>query len=154
MDKGGGMLKGNTQDVDFRTLDSLFGFRLRRAQIKLFQHFRSSLAEFDITPGQAGILILIRDNPGISQSDLARAVHVERATLGQTVDVLVRRGLVLRARNRTDKRAYALRLTKTGAEFVSRLIPAIQAHEADIGSTLDDADYRRLHDLLTKFLNA
>lgn len=153
MDKTDNMLKKNAQDVDFSTLDSLFGFRLRRAQIKLFQHFRTALADFDITPGQAGLLILVRDNPGISQSDLARAVHIERATLGQTVDVLVRRGLILRARNNTDKRAYALRLTETGADFVTRLIPAIRGHEAEIGAALDENDYRKLHELLTKFLH-
>lgn len=79
-------VRKKAQTLDFSSLDDLFGFRLRLAQVKLFQHFRESLAPLQITPGQAGLLILIRDNPGISQSDLARAMQVERATLGQTIE--------------------------------------------------------------------
>jgi len=139
--------------VDFTTLDDLFGFRLRMAQVRLFQHFRDNLAAFEITPGQAGLLILTRDNPGVSQSRLARAVQVERATLGQTLESLVARGLVVRERNDSDRRAYALRLSEKGERFVDRLIPAIRDHEAEAASALSPSEFERLSSLLKKFLS-
>jgi len=138
--------------LDFSTLDTLFGFRLRLAQIKLFQHFRATLARFDVTPGQAGVLILTRDNPGISQSRLARAMQVERATLGQTLEGLVRRSLIARERNKGDRRAYALRLSREGEEFVTALLPAIRAHEAEVAGNLTDSELEQLRSLLAKFL--
>jgi len=138
----------NSESIDFSTLNSFLGFHLRLAQVKLFQHFQLRLANFDITPGQSGLLILIRDHSGISQSALARAVRVERATLGQTVDVLVKRKLVLRARNNSDRRAYALRLTDAGQEYVNKLIPAIHAHEAEITQSFNKRDLQQLHQLL------
>jgi len=139
--------------IEFSTLDELFGFRLRLAQVRLFQHFRDNLAAFEITPGQAGLLILTRDNPGVSQSRLARAVNVERATLGQTLESLVARGLVVRERNDSDRRAYALRLSEKGERFVDQLIPAIRAHEAEVASSLTPSEFERLRSLLKKFLD-
>jgi len=138
----------NSESIDFSTLNSFLGFHLRLAQVKLFQHFQLRLANFDITPGQSGLLILILDHSGIRQSALARAVRVERATLGQTVDVLVKRKLVLRARNNSDRRAYALRLTDAGQEYVNKLIPAIHAHEAEITQSFNKRDLQQLHQLL------
>ena len=144
--------KSARRRIDFSTLDSLFGFRLRLAQVTLFHHFRDALKEFAITPGQAGLLILIRDNPGVSQSDLARAVRVERATLGQTIEGLVARRLVERRRNAHDRRAYALHLSADGEAFMAHLLPAIEAHEAAVSANLTPAEFARLRILLGKFL--
>lgn len=143
--------KRNSDGIDFSTPNTFLGFHLRLAQSKLFQHFQLRLAEFDITPGQSGLLMLIRDNSGVSQSALARAVGVERATLGQSVDVLVKRKLVFRARNDSDQRANAVRLTDAGQEYVDRLIPAIRAHEAEFASNLSKQDFGHLHKLLAQF---
>lgn len=145
----GGVLK---ETPDFGALENLFGFHLRRAQVHLFSHFRETLHDFAVTPGQAGLLLLIRDNAGISQSALARAFGVERATLGQTVEGLVRSGLVERRSRADDRRAWALHLSVAGSDFVARLLPAIKAHEAEICRGLDSAEIARLHALLRKFV--
>ncbi|GAK33802.1 putative transcriptional regulatory protein for hcr operon [alpha proteobacterium Q-1] len=144
-------VRKKAQTLDFSSLDDLFGFRLRLAQVKLFQHFRESLAPLQITPGQAGLLILIRDNPGISQSDLARAMQVERATLGQTIEGLVRRDFIVRNPRPGDRRAYSLSLSAAGDAFVDQLIPAIRAHEADVSQKLTAIEFDRLRSLLQKF---
>ena len=137
---------------DFSVLESLFGFHLRLAQVHLFTHFRDALHEFAVTPGQAGILLLIRDNAGISQSALARAVGVERATLGQTVEALARRDLVERRPKPDDRRAWALHLSDAGTAFAARLLPAIEAHEADLLAGLAPGEAGQLRDLLRKFV--
>lgn len=137
---------------DFSVLEGLFGFHLRLAQVHLFTHFRDALHDFAVTPGQAGILLLIRDNAGISQSALARAVGVERATLGQTVEGLVRRGLVERRPKPDDRRAWALHPSEAGAAFAARLLPAIEAHEAELLDRLAPGEAEQLRDLLRKFV--
>lgn len=141
-----------TSTADFSVLENLFGFHLRLAQVHLFAHFRDELRDFAMTPGQAGILLLIRDNAGISQSALARAVGVERATLGQTVEGLVRRGLVERRPKPDDRRAWALHLTGEGETFAARLLPAIEAHEAELLRAFTPEEAVRLRDLLRKFV--
>lgn len=147
------MVAADRDDVpDFSVLEGLFGFHLRLAQVHLFTHFRDALHDFAVTPGQAGILLLIRGNAGISQSALARAVGVERATLGQTVDGLVRRDLVERRPNPDDRRAWALHPSEAGTAFVARLLPAIEAHEAELLGRLAPREADQLRDLLRKFV--
>src|SRR5688572_31626652 len=53
-------------------LPTLLGYRLRRAQQAVFHDFAASVAE--ISPGRAGMLLLIDANPGVTQGSLAQAV--------------------------------------------------------------------------------
>jgi len=137
--------------VDFGLLDSLLGFQLRRAQLRLFQDFKASLGHHGVTPGLTGLLVLIRENPDISQAALARAVNLERATMGEAVDTLVARGWVARKVKPTDKRAYALNLTRKGRDKLDALIPQIRAHEARLASDLTAPEQAILLDLLARF---
>lgn len=142
-----------SQTLNFDTLDKLIGFQLRRAQQKLFQHFMLSMSDLEVTPGQAGVLMLLQNNPGISQAALARAIGVERATLGETIDFLENKGWVERHKSEHDKRSYALDLTAKGRSFVKKLLPAIHKHEKEICGNLSKSEYGQLQLLLTKFLN-
>ncbi len=148
---------GSTKKTDPKTklergsLDNLLGYQLRRAQIKLFQHFKSSLAELNITPSQAGVLILIESNPGISQSALARAMEIERATLGETINDLQKKLWIERRKSPNDARSHALHLSSKGKTFMKKLHPAIDTHEQDVSDNLNAKEKRELLALLTKF---
>ena len=111
-------------------LDQLLGYQIRRAQTRLFAHFEVQLAHLKITPGQLGLLILISANPGISQVALARAVGIERATLGEFIDRFEREKLVERRGLLGDRRSYALHLSRRGQEFLDSAIPEVLAHES------------------------
>ena len=79
-------IRGKYEEAKRGVLDELIGYQIRRAQTRLFAHFQSQLEQLRITPGQFGLLILIAENPGITQVALARAVGIERATLGEFID--------------------------------------------------------------------
>ncbi|GIX16030.1 MAG: MarR family transcriptional regulator [Rhodothalassiaceae bacterium] len=136
--------------LDMRRLERLLGYRLRMAQVRLFKHFAETLADFAISPAQAGLLILVDDNPEASQSDLARALGIERASLGQTLAQLVAKGLVRKERHPADGRAHVLRLTAEGRAFLDRLYPAIEAHERLFAAALAPDEQEQLKVLLTR----
>ncbi|HSK38848.1 MAG TPA: MarR family transcriptional regulator, partial [Arenibaculum sp.] len=64
---------GRSAEMELGLLPDLVGYNLRKAQIAVFQNFQSAVAPYDITPGQFGVLILIRENTGLSQSELGNA---------------------------------------------------------------------------------
>ncbi len=136
--------------LDMRRLERLLGYRLRMAQVRLFKHFAETLAEFAISPAQAGLLILADDNPEASQSDLARALGIKRASLGQTLAQLVAKGLVVKERHPADGRAHVLRLTAAGRSFLDRLYPAIEAHERLFAAALTPEERKQLENLLAQ----
>ena len=146
-------MKKNTagQAVDFSTLDGLIGFQIRQAQLQVFNHFRKSVGMAGITPGQAGILILIRNNPAISQAALARAFGVERATLGQIITEMEAKSWVERHPSRSDRRSYALSLSPSGRSFLEEVLDRITAHEQEVTAHLSKAERQQFLRLLLKF---
>ena len=141
----------NGEALERVTLEGLLGFQLRRAQIKLFQHFKASMAELAITPGQAGVLILIESNPGISQAALARALLLERATLGETINNLQDKHWVERRKSPNDARSHALYLSAEGRKNMKKLHPDISRHEQNVSDNLSTKECAELLRLLSKF---
>jgi DNA-binding MarR family transcriptional regulator len=134
--------------LQYGALDRLAGYQLRRAHTRFFANFTERLADHAITPGQLGLLLMIEGNPGISQTALARAVGIERSTLGEFIDKFQERSLVERRGSIVDRRSHALHLTATGTAFVKGVMPAVEAHEEAVMSALSPADRATLVRLL------
>ena len=141
-------------ELQTTALEALLGFQLRRAQLKLFQHFAAAMAELALSPGQAGVLILIENNPGISQAALARALEIERATLGETIAGLQQRDWLERRRSANDARSLALYLSVNGHRRMKKVHLTIRQHEREISRGLTAQEGRELHRLIRKFNSA
>ena len=137
------------RDVPLRPggLAELLGYRLRLAQQALFRDFAASVRE--VSPGRAGVLLLVEANPGVTQSRLARAVHLDRSTMVGVIDALESRRLVERRRG-DDRRTNGLWLTANGRAFVARLKRRIELHERRVASHLTAAERSQLLALLEK----
>lgn len=136
--------------LDFGILPTLLGFQLRQAQGWIFADFIATMADDGVTPGQFGLLVLIAENNGPSQSALARALGVERSTMVTAINKLESRGLVQRRASDTDQRANELVLTPDGVRLMARLLPMIRDHEKRITENLGDNERAELFRLLTK----
>ena len=140
------------QAIELGPLEDILGYHLRRAQSANFQQFDQHLSKRKISPGQFGLLCKIDNNPGISQTALARADGIERSTLGEIIDRFEARKLVERRRHPTDRRVYALHLTKKGESFLSQVIPEVLASEALLTSHLTQKEFKTLLALLRKLI--
>jgi DNA-binding MarR family transcriptional regulator len=128
-------------------LPQLIGYRLRLAQQAVFRDFAASVGE--VSPGHAGILLLIEANPGVAQGRLAQAVRLDRSTMVGVVDALEERRLIERRRGE-DRRSNGLWLTPAGRAFLSSLKRRIDAHEDRVASRLSVAERAKLLALLAK----
>jgi DNA-binding MarR family transcriptional regulator len=140
----------NANELDFGMLHGLVGYQLRLAQIALFRDFNESLAEFEVTPGLFGALVVVENNPGLKQNDLARAVHLDRSTVVAVVDKLEGRKLIERRPSPSDRRSNALWLTAAGAALLKRLKRRVAAHEKRLVANLSPAECDTLVALLQK----
>ncbi len=140
--------RANARPVEYGALPDLFGYQLRRAQVMFFQHFAASFGDRNITPGQLGLLILISENPGISQTALAKAARIERSTLGEVVGALEKRGLVDRRRMPRDRRSHAVHLSEQGRKTLDEIMPLVHDHELDATSSLSAEERENLLALL------
>ena len=142
------------ESLDLGILPDLLGYQLRRAQLTVFQHFVGALGDRNVTPGQIGLLVLVSRNPGISQTALARAVGIERATLGEAIDRLRKRRLLRREPAPKDRRSYALHLSAIGEKFLEELVPRLLRHEDDVAARLSPKERKTLIALLRRLAEA
>jgi DNA-binding MarR family transcriptional regulator len=124
------------------TLRAFTGYNMKRAFIVMQADVIRALEPFGLRMVTYSSLCMIGDNPGLSQSQLAGALAIERPNLVVIVDELERRGLISRDRVPTDRRTYALRLTDEGARLLAQASEAVRAHDAKMtaGVTPEEAE--------------
>lgn len=115
--------------VSDRTLRTLLGYQMKRTFNVIQSDLSRTLKPFDLRMLTYTALILIVDNPGLRQSQLAEAMDIERPNLVVIVDELERRDLILRDRVESDRRAYALKATLAGRRLCEKAVAAVAAHE-------------------------
>lgn len=139
--------------LDISALEQALGFQLRCADQNLQRKFWSRFEGFDINPMQYWILLLVSNNPGSRQKDLASALGLHAPNLAIQIDALVKRELVARIADPMDRRAKSLRLTRMGKRFVSQLEKTYDEHRDWLRQVIGDADLHHLVTILNK-LNA
>ena len=138
------------EKVSLGLLHDAVGYRLRRAQLAVFEDFGRRFAPLDLTPAQFSTLLAIRENPGRRQSDIAAALGVQRPNFVALMDHFERRGLATRVRSGEDRRANALELTETGAALLDRAIAAHAGLEAAINEAIGESERRMLIETLER----
>ena len=124
------VLPGGLGTVSLGPLQDMLGFHLRLAQEASFSGFARRTGDSGLKPGHFAALLVIRENPGLSQTALGAAVGRDKSTLTPKLTELERRGLIRRDRAAADRRSYALRLTTEGEEALAALQRHAAAHDA------------------------
>ena len=119
-------------------LENHLGYLIRRFQVWVFQDFIRTLEAIDIRPAQYSVLVVIGANPGLSQSDIADTLGIERARLVRLLDRLEKRGLTRRLPSSRDRRSHALQLTAEGQKLLRRAKALAAEHEARLGAKLGE----------------
>ena len=141
-------------EINHGLLTELIGYSLRRAQSAVFSHFLKSVGKQGVSPGQFGVLVLIKENSGLSQSALAKALGIERSTMVAVIHRLEAHGWVERVVSKTDRRSYALVLTTEGDELLARVSPEVRNHEREIAAQLSEREKTHLIEILEKIAAA
>ena len=130
-------------------LAGLIGYRLRRAQQELFRDFAASIP--DLSPGRAGLLMLIEANPGVTQSRLAQAMALDRSTMVGVLDALESRGWLER-RKGSDRRTNGLWLTRAGRVTLARVKRRIADHEMRVTARLSQIFFDNISSFLIQMI--
>ena len=143
----------DTGGIPLGLLGEAVGYALRRAQLAVFADFIRSLAPLDIRPGQFSVLLVLQQNPGLRQSQVADALGIKRANFVTLLDGLEARGLTRRVPVREDRRAVALHLTEAGEALVARMRELWAEHEARVTARLGEQGKAELLRLLAQLVD-
>ena len=115
--------------LDHSMIEDAVGYRLRRAQLSVFQAFNEAFSSKGLRPTDFAVLLLLTRNQGAKQSEVAEALGIQRANFVAIVDGLEAKGFVERRKSELDRRVQSLHITDAGLTYLNELMPIWQEHE-------------------------
>jgi DNA-binding MarR family transcriptional regulator len=143
--------RGPPQPVSLDALGDHLGYFVRRLQVWIFQDFIRALAPLDVSPAQFSVLVMIGANRGLSQTELASTLGIERARLVRLLHRLQARGLIERRQSAADSRRHALALTPQGRALVARAKAHAARHQRRLIDRLGVERHQMMLDALRDF---
>jgi DNA-binding MarR family transcriptional regulator len=106
------------------SIEKSTGFIIYRTALAMRGALQRVLKEqgFDITPEQYGILMLLREEEGMSQKEIGDVLFKDKPNISRMLDALERKRLILR--QSTDRRSFAIFLTEEGKRLAAEIQPA------------------------------
>ncbi len=134
--------KNSTQDIeeaDDFSLDGSPGHLLHRAQQRAADMTAQALRAYGLTPRQFAVLLTLRPDEGVTQSELVRRTGIDRSTLADMLARLGKRGLIASRRTESDQRANSVTITPEGSRALEAVKPkVVEAERRMIASLPSD----------------
>lgn len=125
---------------------------LHRASQRASEIFALETRDFDLTARQYAVLSSVAQHEGLSQTDLVRLTGIDRSTLADVVQRLLRRAIIQREKTTQDGRTYAVTLSAQGRELLDAIKPYVRRADRAILSCLGEEDGKRAAQILSRLL--
>ena len=125
-----------SRPIDMSYLESTVGYSIRRAQMAVFQHIYQSFDDKALTLVQFSVMAVAADNPGVTQSELAQVLAVERPRIVPILNRLEELGFAKRVVSEHDKRNRQIVLTALGTARLRELKRRFATHEKQLDQIL------------------
>ena len=112
--------------------------------------FALALEPMGLRPKHYGVLNFLDAHPGVSQQELGATMRIDPSSVVAIIDDFERSSVAERRRDPTDRRRYAIHLTRKGKALLARARAAGRAAENELLADLDPDERRELHALLAK----
>jgi DNA-binding MarR family transcriptional regulator len=136
--------------ISLGPLDQRLGYALRRAQMAVFADFFDAFKADDIKPAQYSVLTVIANNVGLTQTQVAETLGIQKPNFVTMIRHLEKRGLVKRSATLNDKRSNILSLSNEGQTLLKRLEIIADDHENKIKDHIGESSYEALFGPLLK----
>jgi MarR family 2-MHQ and catechol resistance regulon transcriptional repressor len=120
--------KGNSEQV--LALDTFI--KLIRATNTVEARFRGAFKKHNLTESQFGVLEALFHLGPLKQKELAQKILKSGGNLTLVIDNLEKRDLVIRCKDKNDRRVYKVQLTESGESLIKEIFPK---HAKEIQNT-------------------
>lgn len=135
-------------------LDDSYGYLInlaaQRLRYELHQTFQAQ--GYDITPEQWAVLNRLWEQDGLSQVEVAERTFKDKPGTTRILNLLEKKGIVLRRRDLEDGRVMRVFLTRTGKDLKEKLIPCAEEVLVKSAQNLTKEDITQLKQTLIKLL--
>ncbi len=139
--------------------DSVFATRLDQLTLRLEDVPRQlrrvvdmALSDQDLSRAQWRLLTQVLRYEGMTQTELARSLDLERATVGQALDALEHKKLVKRKTSPGDRRVWLIVPTDKARDILPYLRVAVDEIYEQMFASFNEAEISQLHEFLERIM--
>lgn len=144
------LAEAQEDSIDIDMLEEIIGYPLRRAQAFVYADYAKTVGELGIRPAQFAAMVIINNNPGLTQSALASVMGIDRSAVVSLIDVLEEQRLVARIPSVSDRRSYSIMITVKGRDKLEKIKAQVIEQDKRISASLTEEERKELIRLLTK----
>jgi DNA-binding MarR family transcriptional regulator len=130
------------------------GHLIRRAHQFSTAVFMEQAKLVSLTPVQFSALIVISDRPGIDAKRVSDLIFFDPSTIGNVLDRLEKRGLIIRKPGIEDRRTKRLFLTAAGDAVIQKIVKRVPEIAKRILAPLPAKDRQQFVSLLSRLVKA
>jgi DNA-binding MarR family transcriptional regulator len=138
--------------VSRQSSSSDLAFLLSQVGAHAAGRFAERIAPLKLKPYHSGILHILGREPGITQQALCDRLGMFPSRLVGLLDDLEKLKLIDRRATPSDRRTYALHLTKAGRETLTAIGKLARQHQDDLCAALNGRERSLLADLLSRIV--
>jgi len=114
-------------------LTECINFQLTRVQKSVFNYFKNSLAQFDVTPSQYALLSLLWNGDELSPTTIASLLDLDNSSITGLLNRMESKEVIKRIYSDEDRRSVTIKITDKG-----------MALKEGITRTIEDCNHRVL----------
>lgn len=126
-----------------------FAYQLLTFYDRLIAPLQEDLKPYGITAKNFFVMQYIGMNPGVSQQNVADAIHKDKTLVRQIIDKLEKKELVER-RPGPDRRSYALYVTEKGQQVIDTYEHVLTDTQTELFSVLDEREKKAIKATMAK----
>jgi DNA-binding MarR family transcriptional regulator len=143
------------QKIETFFLDESLGFWLYRSHIQVSASLRQAFqdAGHDLTPEQWAVLLGLREEEGLNQSQLGEKTSKDRHNITRILKQLDKRGYIKKLHDKKDKRAFHVYLAPAGRSLLKELKPIVLTHRDRVCNGFSKDDLLKIRDYLRRIVD-
>lgn len=127
-----------------------FGKLVRRINMNMTRYIGKHLDKDGIKYGQIDYFLLIFNNPGINQLELAKASNVGKASVTKAIKILEDQEFIIRKTDENDRRNVKCFVTEKGKEHISELMILKSGVEKDLFKGFSKEELELFYSFMTR----
>ncbi|WP_308417639.1 MarR family winged helix-turn-helix transcriptional regulator [Alkalihalobacterium bogoriense] len=132
------------------SLQEYISIKLHKVDLKLTGYIKAKLEPFNIAPEQNLIMMLLWEQDGLTQSQIAAKLNKDKTNIARMASNLEQKGFITRQACPHDKRSIKLFVTEKGEDLGKKVIPVAEQFNELVSGGFTKKELEELDRLLTK----
>lgn len=128
------------------------GYLVARTRQLILAHLSDETLPMGLTGTQAIMLYKIKVRANVTAADLAREHSIDASAITRLLDRLEKRGLLVRVRDKTDRRAVLLSLTEEGTAIAIRFTEIYEASISHLLRGFNEGEVGQFKDFMRRII--